>query len=420
MRNQSRARHVFTAVLSVGVLTLGTATVAAAQVVEPPVVHTDAVADAQAPTPTPTATPSPEPPQSDEGPQFRTGAAVDVSGKVDGDVYASGATVTISGEVTGDVIAAAQTITITGTVDGNVRLAAQTISITGTVTDSGTVFAQGLDVAATGSFGRDVVGAMQRATVNGEIGRDVVLSVSELTIQGSVGGNVTYFSDTEAGIDAGAVDGEVDRIEPPRTPTIQPSPAVTFLGWLLGLLYSLVALSLITLLAGLLFPRWLQRVTDHLFPTPWKALLVGLVASIAVPVALVFVLVTIVGAPLALTGLLVWIVLTLASFLYASFYIGRLLFRGNQPAVVKALVGGVILIVALQIPWLNVVVWLAMVFFGLGAQLLEFWAQRPWNTNPRPGDALPAVPPAEHGGAPAGPVSQQPYQVPPPQQPPQP
>jgi hypothetical protein len=76
----------------------------------------------------------------------------------------------------------------------------------------------------------------------------------------------------------------------------------------------------------------------------------------------------------------VWTVLTLATFVYVAFYIGRLLFRGNQHPVVKSLVGGVILVTVLQIPWLNILVWIAMVCFGLGAQLLEFQSQRPWKT----------------------------------------
>ena len=168
----------------------------------------------------------------------------------------------------------------------------------------------------------------------------------------------------------------MERIAP--APTAEPSAGAQFLAWLLGLLYALVALSLITVVMGWLFPRLLHRVTDNLVPRPWKALLVGFVASIAVPFALLVILVTVIGAPLALAGLLVWLTLTLATFVFGAYYVGRLVFRGNQHPVVKALVGGLILIVALHIPWLNIVVWLAMVFFGLGAQLLAIYDQRPW------------------------------------------
>ncbi|WP_127473957.1 polymer-forming cytoskeletal protein [Microbacterium sulfonylureivorans] len=345
-----------------------------------------------------------------EGPQFYTGALVDVTGVVDGDVYAAGQSVTISGDVTGDVIAAAQTITITGTVDGDVRLSGQDVSITGEVSRSGTVFAASLTVGDSGVVGDDLVAAAGSVSIGGEIGRDVIVSVGRLTIDGSVGGSLTYVSDDDARIAEGAVDGTVERIEPPQTPRVEVSPWAVLIGWFLGLFYALVALSLITLLTGLLFPRWLHRVTDHLVPSPWKALLVGFVGAIAVPVALLFLAVTIVGAPLALAGLLVWTLMVLATFVYSAYYIGRLLFRGNQHPVVRSLVGGVILIVALQIPWLNILVWLAMVFFGLGAQLLEIHRQRPWRLTPAPTTASPlsvsaTTPPQPSAGvAPASPA----------------
>lgn len=373
-----RTRRIAAVVLAAGILTLATA------------------ASATAATPSPT--PAPGASERREGPQFYTGLIVDVSGQVDGDVYASGQSVTISGDVTGDVIAAAQTITVTGTVDGNVRLAGQDVTVTGAVSRSGTVFASTFTVADAASFGDDVVGAAGNVRVAGQVGRDLILSVGQLTIDGQVGRNLTYYSDSDARIADGAVDGTVERIEPPHTPRAEVSPWAAVAGWFLGLLYALVALSLVTLLAGLLFPRWLQKVTDHLVPSPWKALLVGLVASIAVPVALLFLLVTIIGAPLAFAGMLVWVLLTLATFVYAAFYLGRLVLRGAPHPVVTALVGGVILIVALQIPWLNIVVWLAMVFFGLGAQLLEFSRQRPWRATPdtqaaaNPPERIPAMP----------------------------
>ena len=324
------------------------------------------------------------------GPQFYSGVTIDVRDDVSGDVYASGQSVTISGNITGDVIAAAQTITITGNVDGNVRLAGQDITINGEISRSGTIFAGAVNIADTASFGEDLVGAAGDITINGAIGRDVQVGVGDLTIEGTVGGNVTYNSNTEASIAEGAVGGTVERIAP--EPTNEPTAGELFLAWFLGLLYALVALSLITALAGWLIPRWLQRVTDQLVPTPWKALLVGFVASIVVPIGLLALLVTFIGAPLALAGLLVWITLTLASFVFSAYYIGGLIFRGNQHPVIKALVGGAILIVALHIPWLNVVVWAAMVFFGLGAELLAIYDRRPWRRVRHDGNATPVLP----------------------------
>lgn len=120
-------------------------------------------------------------------------------------------------------------------------------------------------------------------------------------------------------------------------------------------------------------------MTDHLLPSPWKALLVGLVASIAAPPVLLLLFTTIVGAPLALAVTITWFLLTLASFPFVAHYLGALILRGDRRPVSRSLLGGVILIAALQIPWLNIVAWVLMVFFGLGAQLLEIHRQRPWH-----------------------------------------
>ncbi|MER2134292.1 MAG: hypothetical protein ABS910_06385 [Arthrobacter sp.] len=394
MRLPSSPRRAFSAVLAVFILLLLTGT----------------GAFASSPQSVPAA---PYGDNDGSGPQFYSGLNVDVRDDVSGDVYASGQQITISGNVTGDVIAAGQTITINGNVDGNVRIAGQDVTINGEVSRSGTIFASTINLTDTGSFGDDLVGAAGDIDIAGEIGRDVEVGVGNLNIDGTVGGNVTYNSANEASIADGAVSGTIEQIVP--EPEEEPSAGEKFVGWLLGLLYALVALSIITVVAAWLLPRLLHRVTNQLIPRPWKALLVGFVASIAVPLALLLLLATVIGAPLALAGLLVWLTLMLATFVFGAYYLGRLVFRDRRHPVIMALVGGVILIVALQIPWLNVLVWLAMVFFGLGAQLLAIYEKRPWRRE------LPA------GGAPGagpstGPVGGRRYDggqpPPPPVQPP--
>jgi hypothetical protein len=75
--------------------------------------------------------------------------------------------------------------------------------------------------------------------------------------------------------------------------------------------------------------------------------LVPRIAVLAIPFLALFLLVTVVGAPLALADLLLWIVVTLASIVFAAYSIARLLVRGKQHPIVAALFGGVILICAL-------------------------------------------------------------------------
>lgn len=378
MRLPSSFRRVFIAVLAFGILILAGGTGAFAS------------SPASASRLVPAAV------DYNSGPQFYSGVTVNVRDDVSGDVYASGQRVTIDGNVTGDVIAAGQTITINGNIDGNVRIAGQDVTINGEVQRSGTIFAANIDVSESGSFGDDLVGAAGDIDIAGAVGRDVEVSVGTLTIDGPVGGNVTYNSENEARIAEGAVSGSVEQVVPQTAP--EPTLGERFVGWLLGLLYALVALSIITVLAGWAFPRLLHRVTDQLLPRPWKALLVGFLACLAVPAALLLALVTFIGAPLALAGLLLWITLTLASFVFGAYYIGRLVLRGRQHPVVKALVGGVILIVALHIPWLNIVVWLAMVFLGTGAQLLAIYEKRPWRRVPEASTPGPLPGPGPYPG----------------------
>lgn len=315
-----------------------------------------------------------------EGPQFYTGSVIEIQEDVEGDVYAAGQSVTITGDVTGDVIAAAQSITVNGDVDGNVRLAAEEITITGEVSRSGTVVAAEVQLSDAGSFGVDLVGAAETVAIEGVIGRDLILSVGDLIVEGGVGGDLTYYSHTDALISSGAVEGSAERFAPSRSAEFEVPPGAIFLGWILGLLYALIALSSIALIAALMFPRTMVRVTQHLVHSPWKALLVGFVASIAVPVALFFLLISVIGAPLAIAGLLVWSVLSLGTFVFGAFFIGRLVLRGAQRPAVKALVGALILIAALMIPWVNLLVWVAMVLFGLGAQLLDLHSRAPWRS----------------------------------------
>ncbi|WP_144713243.1 polymer-forming cytoskeletal protein [Curtobacterium pusillum] len=333
------------------------------------------------------------------GPQFLGGTDVEVAGNVDGDVYAAGQNVTVSGRVTGDVIAAAQTVTVTGEVDGDVRLVAQTAVVTGTIRRSATIAASAVSVAQSGTVGKDLVAAANTISVAGDLGRDARLSVDRLTVAGTIGGDVVYVSDHTAHLRADHVDGSVQHVRPNRT-TDRPTAGEAFASWLISLLYALIALGLVTVAAGLLVPRQLDRVTDRLRAAPWKAALVGFVAAVAAPPALLFLLVTVIGAPLALAGLLVLLVLTLAAFPYGAFMIGRLILRDRRGPVVTALLGGAVLVVALHIPVLGVLIATATIVLGLGAQLLYIADARPWDRAGRRTDVLHGEPTAvTPGGA---------------------
>lgn len=345
---------------------------------------------------------------------FGTGQDVTVAGTVNGDVYAAGQTVTISGTVNGDVLAAGQNVTISGRVVGNVRIAAQNVTISsGTVARSATIASQSLTLGRDGTIGTDLVASAQTASIDGRVARDVFATSGQLGLAGTVGrnltasvgylelkdgsrvgGDVAYTSAQTLERSPGAsVGGTVTRTEPPVR---QRSTAAAVGGYLLKTLYWILALLLVMLAAALLVPLWLRGTTDRAFPTPWRALLVGFLAEIAVPVALVIVALTFIGLPLAVFAGIVWVAVVLAGFVVAAHYVGRLVLRDRRPVLLTALTGGLILAVLLAIPFLNVLVWLASSFIGTGALLLHAAAARPYRRGTVPAGGPPPGPrPAE-------------------------
>ncbi|MDB5166005.1 MAG: hypothetical protein JWM37_77 [Candidatus Saccharibacteria bacterium] len=324
---------------------------------------------------------------------FTAGTTVTINSEVSGDVFCAGQTVTVSGTVHGDIICAAQTIHITGTVDGDVRLAGQTVTVGGKVGGNATVAGQTFVLEPTGSIAGDASLASSETTVSGPVGRDIAATGSSLVIGSTVGrnvkaqvqnlhltsaarvsGRVDYTSSSSLTRDAGAVvTGQIVRTEPTQEGNRHEFfgfSILWFLYWLLATLFTAMALVL-------LFPRLFRTVTDRALPRPWKALLTGFVASLAVPVILIVIGITIIGLPLALLAGLAWLVIVLLSGPVAAFYVGRLVLRNARRPLLVMLVGALILAIAYFIPFIGILVFVAATWIGEGAILLEIFGRTP-------------------------------------------
>ncbi len=305
------------------------------------------------------------------GSYFGSGSNVQLTNTVEGDAYVVGQTVTISGTVTGDVLVAAQTVTINGTIEGNARILAQTVTITGPVKGSVSVAAQTLTVGETAKIGRDLAFATQTTTIRGSVGRDIQAAVQSFTLSGSVGRDVSYMSDTDV-VRGGATIGGTTT----RTPT--PAPAAPTTEQIIGariasFLYTILALGLAMLLAGLLIPRQLASSLTRAYPRPWKAILVGLIVLAVAPLILLALTITVIGLPVAIFGGLLLILMMLFSSVYTSLYIGRFIHRGNQSSLVQGLTGALIYGILLTIPVINFFASLFGLLFGTGLAALSLY-----------------------------------------------
>jgi cytoskeletal protein CcmA (bactofilin family) len=318
---------------------------------------------------------------------FSAGNSLDIAGTVNGDVFCAGQTVHISGTVTGDVICVAQTITISGNVEGSVRLAGQTVTINGNVGSSASIAAQTFTSGSQSRIGTDISLASETATLNGLVNRDTAFTGTTLTLTGSIGRDITgnmqrfvlsdtaringggsYTSPKKAEVAKGAViTGNLAYSTPKPKQQTGPAWGMRF--------YFFLAFLFAALLLVLAFPGLFQQATQFAITKPFKTMVTGLVASIAVPVALVALLFTVIGIPLSLILWIVWFVVCAFSSAFAAYYLGRLILKGTTytNAILYMLLGAATLLVLSYIPLINVLSWLASLWFGLGIIVLHVY-----------------------------------------------
>ena len=324
-----------------------------------------------------------------DGSLFASGRTVDIAAEVKGDVYCAGQSVTVTGHVHGDVLCAAQTLRVDGQVDGDVRLAGQTVMVSGAITGNATVGAQTFTLDSKGKIGGDITLGSSDATLNGSVGRDVILGGENVVlaskvgrnvlgatanlrlVQGaSIGGKLDYTSQNQLQKDNGAVvAGEITRHEPKEQGRPKRGAVFGFgIGWFI---YWLLALLSIAFAFALLMPRLLQRFTTREFVKPWRAFLVGFLASIAVPIALVMLMFTFIGIPLAIILGLGWLLIALLSGPVTGFYIGKQLLPDSDSNSMVMLAGMAVLVVLYFLPIIGFIVLLSGFWFGSGVLVLE-------------------------------------------------
>lgn len=363
---------------------------------------------------------------------FRSGADVNVaSGEVvNNDLYLSGGTLNIDGTVNGDLVAAGGTVNLNGTVNGAVMVAGGTVNLNGKVTHG--VRAAGGTVNVNGAIGGDLVVAGGTVIISGKasIGRDLVFAsgntsaagpvegnvrgiASELVLSNGVKGNVEvtaesltlspsanlqgnliYISQNDAVVQAGArIAGTTHHNFPPPRNT---GPLSNLGGRVLAFLMALAA----GLIATLMVPRRLEASADLIRRKPWISLGWGAIILVAVPIAAIVVLATVVGLPLALIGMGFWGMTLYLSQLPAGMIIGRSIFRqvGQQKTktmLLAALASGLLILEILKvIPVLGFIVTLAAILFGMGAIVISAQKQAIAPAAPPAVAVQPPTPPA--------------------------
>ena len=333
------------------------------------------------------------------------GETVSIDGDVNGDLFAFARLVTIRGNVSGDVISAGETVDIQGKVGGSVFGAGRAVKLAQSRIGRN-FFGAGNDVAV--GTGAEIVGnaaaAGQTVSVDGKIGVDLFTAARDFVLRGGVqrnvaaaGETVTLLAPAEVGGNLVARVGDLEKVQVASGATVrgnvdkqvaQGMPARPAAGnkYLLPSFYvwQLVRLGA-AFLSGLLllfvFPG-LQTASLADAGAAVKAGVFGLITAIALPVMALIACITVIGLPLGIIGAILWLFGLYFAKTVVAQMIGRMLFRaphGVPHYAATLLAGLVIVIIAVNLPWIGWLFGLVLTLVGLG-MLVTYVSERSGKT----------------------------------------
>jgi len=319
------------------------------------------------------------------------GQTVSIDGDVNGDLLAFARVVTIRGHVAGDVITGGETVDIQGNVGGSVYAAGRGVTIK-QIHVGRNLYAAGRDVAV--ESGVEIIGnataAGDSVNVDGKVGIDLTAAGNALVVRGEVTRNVNAFGQTITLLAPASVGGNLvahvtaaDNLQiapgatvrgnvdkqiskgPRGQSTISKYLTVSFYTW------QLVRLAA-AFLAGVLLLWALPSLRTATLPDAGagvKAGAIGLVTAIALPVVAFIACITVVGIPLGILSAIVWLLGLYFAKIVVAQMIGRRLFaspHGVPHYAATLLAGLVIVLVAINLPWIGWLIGLALTLLGLG------------------------------------------------------
>lgn len=343
--------------------------------------------------------------------EIRSGTSVDIQAneRITEDLYSSAGSITISGTVTRDASIAAGRARIDGTIDGSVMLAAGRADVPGTI--GGSLRIAGGVVEVGGDIDGDLVVLGGRVTVpsGGSVGGDVIVAGGIVDLQGDIVGDVRgiAMSATIAGVVGGDVDIESSRVSVPGTARIggdlryltAGNPDISSAADILGTTERVAQMpwepstggssrpfgpllrTVWALIAGVVIIALAPRLADAIGRSGravLRAVGVGLLALIVVPVVTGILIVSTIGVPIGLIFLGSFVALLYLSQVFAGLAIGRFVLPdrwndGSRGYHFLAMTIGVIILAVLNfipLPFASAVIAVAVTMWGVGAALM--------------------------------------------------
>ena len=297
---------------------------------------------------------------------------IEITGSVRGDVYSFGRTIETDGEVGGGFAGFGQMIRIGDTIGQSVYGFAQTFRSGRDAAIEGDLFAFGEDINVGGSIARNATVFSNTFTLSGEVRRDVTFGGRMAAVQSSasIGGD----------LDVGLPDG--DNLELDSSATVGGETIVDVQEpsreedeilsvWTIALTALWLAAAFLSGMLLLWALPALRRVPLENLGGILASAGVGFLIITALPVLSVVLAVTIIGLPAGLVIAAVWALGLYVSKIVVAHFLGHTLLRpkqqGPRSLVLPLLLGLVLVLVAVSLPYVGWVINLLLVVLGLGA-----------------------------------------------------
>lgn len=334
-----------------------------------------------------------------EGEYIAVGEVMELSGTVNGDVYVAGGQVFIDGVVNGDLMVAGGQVIFSGVVTEDLRVAGGTVTVGGEVGGNVTALGGNIDFVSSATLGDGLVGAGGNITVAADVPGNVNLAGGNVVIASDVGGNttvatemvrltsgasvegtLTYYSSSEANIDASAtVAGEIIQKQPPQMPEWQ-TDKDQIEGFFTGLsiAFGIVSMSS-TFILGMLvvrfYPNFVKRNVENVSKRPFFSLLIGFTGFVMVPITAVMLMFTLLAIPFSLFTLVMYGVVLYLTRIFVMALLGKLIFKlvkVKSRLGFEFTAGMVFYYLLVLIPFVGPLVKFFVVIAGVGGFLISY------------------------------------------------
>lgn len=291
---------------------------------------------------------------------------------VDGNAFIFANEVTINGEVGGNVFVFANKLTVNnGYINGSLFVAANEVVINGMIYD---VYAacDNFTLEKDGFIGRDLKLTSNNFNLYGKVRRDVYVSAAHYNLPEAseplVGGNFNYSNNSELTIPKEIVVGEIK-----YSKEIIPEESVfeKVSSYIFDAINVLVYTLVVIVLAILLAPKFVERVSNMDTKKAFVSLGIGILVPIAVIIALFMLLISSVASMLSVSGILIFIAICMSGTAFASIYFGSIFVKlvkweGKVKFVLASLITALVIWAISQIPYIGGIFGLLVALFGIG------------------------------------------------------